>query len=245
MLFGGRTLPFRFHRPRFVRPHPPAKTIHNEEGLVHVTYNIENGQIFICNCCTCCCGLLRSVKEFNAPYLLAKSHFTAAIDRESCSACGVCADERCPMNAIVEEDGEYAVLNERCIGCGVCVSSCPTESIKLERKPESEHDKPPANLMDWNLKRAAEHRIGHGVTSGSYPFRGASHCAFPVWLSSSVPRIFPFVIYILDDSRRFRQRLGILLSQNLCSCVNSCAIIWGEFSSVAFHHIDEEGRFLP
>jgi Pyruvate/2-oxoacid:ferredoxin oxidoreductase delta subunit len=130
-----------------------------EEGLVHCTYNVEDGQIFMCNCCPCCCGLMRSVKEFKVPSLLAKSNFVALIDQQSCVACGVCADERCPMDAIVEEDDAYRVLVERCIGCGVCTSTCPTESIKLVRKPESERDMPSANLIDWNFRRAASRGI--------------------------------------------------------------------------------------
>ena len=130
-----------------------------EDGLVHCTYNIEDGQVFVCNCCSCCCGILRGVKEYNAPYILAKSNFVATIDQDTCAQCGVCADERCPVDAIIEEDDEYKVLPERCIGCGACVPSCPTESITLERKPESEHVAPPANLMEWNIKRAAERGI--------------------------------------------------------------------------------------
>jgi len=130
-----------------------------EEGLVHCTYNIEEGHVFFCNCCPCCCGILRGVKEFNAPYLLAKSHYVASINQDECVQCGVCADERCPMDAIVEEDGAYRVVPERCIGCGVCTPTCPTESITLVRKPESEQVKPPSNLIEWNLKRAASRGI--------------------------------------------------------------------------------------
>jgi Pyruvate/2-oxoacid:ferredoxin oxidoreductase delta subunit len=130
-----------------------------EEGLVHNTYNVEEGQMFVCNCCPCCCGILRGVKEFNAPYLLAKSHFIATIDQETCVQCRVCADERCPMEAIVEEGDEYKIIAERCIGCGVCVPTCPSESIKLERKPESEHVQPPSNLIEWNAQKAAARGI--------------------------------------------------------------------------------------
>jgi Fe-S-cluster-containing hydrogenase component 2 len=130
-----------------------------EEGLVHCTYNVEEGQVFVCNCCSCCCGILRGVKQFKAPYILAKSNFVAAIDQDSCAACGVCADERCPMDAIVETDGSYSVLEERCIGCGVCTPTCPTESIKLGRRPDSQQDQPPSNLIEWNAKRAASRGI--------------------------------------------------------------------------------------
>lgn len=126
----------------------------DEEGLVHCTYNVQQGQMFVCNCCSCCCGILRGIKKFNAPHALAKSNYWAFIDQETCAACGTCADERCPMDAIVEQNGGYAVQPERCIGCGVCVSTCPTESITLLRKPESEQDAPPANIVEWYMARA-------------------------------------------------------------------------------------------
>jgi len=130
-----------------------------EEGLVHLTYNVEEGQHFMCACCPCCCGMLRAVKEFNLPTALAKSDFVAAIDQESCTGCGVCKDERCPMDAIVEENDEYRVIEERCIGCGACAPSCPTEAIALVQKPESERTKPPADTTEWNRIRAAARGI--------------------------------------------------------------------------------------
>jgi len=126
-----------------------------EEGLVHLTYNVVEGQNFVCACCPCCCGMLRAVKEFNLPTALAKSDFVAVIDQESCTACGVCKDERCPMDAIIEEDDEYRVLEERCIGCGACAPTCPTEAIELIHKPEAECAEPPADTMEWKKERAA------------------------------------------------------------------------------------------
>jgi len=124
------------------------------EGLVHTSYNVQAGHMFLCNCCSCCCGILRGMKQFNAPYLMAKSNFVAVINPDECAACGVCADERCPMGAIQEQDGSYTVQPERCIGCGVCTTTCPTESISLVRKPASQVDEPPANLLEWYGKRA-------------------------------------------------------------------------------------------
>lgn len=32
-----------------------------EAGLVHSSMNIKEGHSYICNCCTCCCGVLRGV----------------------------------------------------------------------------------------------------------------------------------------------------------------------------------------
>jgi Pyruvate/2-oxoacid:ferredoxin oxidoreductase delta subunit len=133
--------------------------IAEEEGLVHNTFNVEQEPVFICNCCTCCCGIIQAVKAAKIPHLLAKCSFVASIDQETCTQCGVCADERCPIGAISEEDGIYRVLPERCIGCGVCTPTCPTDSITLVQKPESEQIKPPAHMVEWNLARAASRGI--------------------------------------------------------------------------------------
>jgi Na+-translocating ferredoxin:NAD+ oxidoreductase subunit B len=130
-----------------------------EEGLVHHTYNVKSDHHFICNCCSCCCGIIKGMRDHHAPYMIAKSNYVAMIDQESCTACGVCANERCPVAAIEEIDGVYTVKPERCIGCGVCTPSCPTESISLIRKPESSWDDPPSNLIEWYFKRASSRGI--------------------------------------------------------------------------------------
>jgi Na+-translocating ferredoxin:NAD+ oxidoreductase subunit B len=130
-----------------------------QEGLVHCTYNVQSDQMFVCNCCPCCCGLLRGLNEVKAPFLVAGSNFVAMIDTDNCAQCGVCADERCPVQAITEIDGVYAVQPERCIGCGACTTTCPTESIALVRKPEGQQDQPPANMMEWYGKRAESRGI--------------------------------------------------------------------------------------
>lgn len=130
-----------------------------EEGLVHTTYNVKSGHMYMCNCCTCCCGILRGMKYFNAPFLMAKSNFVAQIDQDECAFCGLCANERCPMGAIIEENSSYRVAPERCIGCGVCTSTCPTAAIALTRRPEAERDEPAPNLLEWYGKRAENRGI--------------------------------------------------------------------------------------
>jgi NAD-dependent dihydropyrimidine dehydrogenase PreA subunit len=127
-----------------------------EEGLVHCTYNFEHNQMFVCNCCSCCCGLMRLLTEYHTPYGLVRSNWVAAIDEDLCETCGVCANERCPVEAIEETDGgDYLVLGDRCIGCGVCVITCPTEAMSMSPRPESEHTIPPRNIVDWSVQRAA------------------------------------------------------------------------------------------
>ena len=131
-----------------------------EEGLVHSAfYNIKHGHFSVCNCCPCCCAILRGAKYFDSAHIIAKSDFVAVIDQETCSECGVCAEERCPMEAISEEDVAYEVQPDTCIGCGVCAITCPTESIRLLRKTESEREEPAENMRDWSEKRAANRGI--------------------------------------------------------------------------------------
>jgi Pyruvate/2-oxoacid:ferredoxin oxidoreductase delta subunit len=127
-----------------------------DAGLVHSTMNITDSMYHFCNCCPCCCGLLRGVLEFEAPHLVARSNFWATIDPDTCEACGVCADERCPMGAISEAEDFYQVDQERCLGCGVCVTTCPTESIELVRKPEDQCIQPPKNTRDWMIQRSED-----------------------------------------------------------------------------------------
>ncbi len=127
-----------------------------KEGLVHTTYNAdESGITCLCACCPCCSGFLSGLAKYKAPYMVTRSSFTAWIDETECERCGVCANERCPMGAIKEDDG-YRVIPERCIGCGVCTSTCPTGAIRLVRRPDSELESLPSGLEDWAVKRMGE-----------------------------------------------------------------------------------------
>jgi Pyruvate/2-oxoacid:ferredoxin oxidoreductase delta subunit len=126
----------------------------DREGLVHLTYNaVDVPAAFLCSCCPCCCGLLRGIKEYHSPYAIARSNYVAHIDQDTCVNCGTCRDERCPMDAIVEEDGNYRVLEKRCIGCGVCVITCPSESLTMRERPITERDEIAKDMMDWSVRR--------------------------------------------------------------------------------------------
>lgn len=127
-----------------------------EEGLVHATYNVRERPMFVCNCCSCCCGFLRGLKEFHAPYVIARSSFMASIDPETCEDCGVCESERCPVDAIRAENGSYTVSEERCIGCGACAVACPSDSIRLVPRAAAECAVPPKDVMHWAVERASD-----------------------------------------------------------------------------------------
>ena len=130
-----------------------------KEGLIHQSHNVKSGLKAICNCCSCCCGLLRGAKEFGAPHMMLRSNYVAQIDLETCTLCGICAEERCQMGAIIERNGEFSVLTDQCIGCGVCSTTCPSESISMELRPETERTEPAEDRAEWSLKRAASRGI--------------------------------------------------------------------------------------
>jgi len=121
-----------------------------EEGLVHLTGNVQFGQYYICNCCKCCCGVLRAINKYDIPAsLVINSHYYAEIDPETCIACGTCLDERCQVNAIDKDEETYRIIPERCIGCGLCIHTCPTESIRLIHKDREKVAAPPVSENDW------------------------------------------------------------------------------------------------
>jgi NAD-dependent dihydropyrimidine dehydrogenase PreA subunit len=125
-----------------------------KEGLVHTTYNAdESGVTCLCACCPCCSGFLSGLAKFKSPYIVAHSRFVAQIDPDKCSQCGTCAEERCPMNAVVQGE-TYQVSLDRCIGCGVCKSTCPTGAIELIERPGAEEETPPSDLREWAVQRS-------------------------------------------------------------------------------------------
>jgi Pyruvate/2-oxoacid:ferredoxin oxidoreductase delta subunit len=151
------------------------------EGLVHCTYNVQREALFICNCCPCCCGFLRGVKEFGAPHLLVRSNWVSTLQAERCTACGACAGGRCPMDAIAQSAGRYTVSEERCIGCGVCTVSCPADAITLKPRPPQDRTKPPRNIAAWAFSRAVRRR---GAVRAAAQFGGIALQAMRSYLAT-------------------------------------------------------------
>ena len=119
-------------------------------GLIHLTANTKEGNIYICNCCGCCCGMLRGIIELDNLDAVAHSNYVAVVDEDICSSCGDCLD-RCHVEAITID--ETAIVNERCIGCGLCITKCPVEAIKLVKREEGDILDVPENQYDWWEKR--------------------------------------------------------------------------------------------
>jgi electron transport complex protein RnfB len=46
-----------------------------EAGLVHSVSNSVEGTYYICNCCTCSCGILRGMAELGIANVVASSAF--------------------------------------------------------------------------------------------------------------------------------------------------------------------------
>jgi formate hydrogenlyase subunit 6/NADH:ubiquinone oxidoreductase subunit I len=126
-----------------------------EEGLVHTTNNSQDRLTFLCNCCPCCCTVLRGLTQLEIPNAFAKSRWRAKVDVNQCIGCGVCEDERCPVEAIAVIDVVAEVDPSRCIGCGLCVTGCEDEAVKMVFRGE-EVAEPPATVAEMGRTIAAE-----------------------------------------------------------------------------------------
>jgi Na+-translocating ferredoxin:NAD+ oxidoreductase subunit B len=105
--------------------------IAEEAGLVHTSNNSADRANLICNCCPCCCTVLRGKTQLKHPHAFEPSRFMAKVNPEECTGCAICADERCPVKAITMVEDVASVDQQECIGCGLCVSGCPAGGLVL------------------------------------------------------------------------------------------------------------------
>jgi electron transport complex protein RnfB len=123
-----------------------------EVGLVHTVSNVRQGIGYVCNCCSCCCAILRGITEYGIENSVARAGYYAVIDPDECLSCGTCI-ERCHVHAISEQASVSVVNQARCIGCGLCVTGCVNEAARLERRPEADIVAPPVDFAAWERER--------------------------------------------------------------------------------------------
>jgi ferredoxin len=123
-------------------------------GLVHSVSNIVEGLSYICNCCGCCCGVLRGITKWGIENSMARANYEAIADKDACVGCGICLD-RCQVSAIRmgSKDNKAVIDREKCLGCGLCVSTCAVKAIRLVPRPEAEQIKPPQDFGKWEHER--------------------------------------------------------------------------------------------
>jgi ferredoxin len=126
-----------------------------QAGLVHTSNNSADKANMICNCCPCCCTVLRGRSQLDLPNAFATSSYVAKVVADDCNGCGICVDERCPMKAITITDTIAVVDEKRCIGCGLCVTGCPTNAMALVDRPAPSHPVC-ANSRDLGMKVLSE-----------------------------------------------------------------------------------------
>jgi ferredoxin len=124
-----------------------------EANLVQIAENVQCDVKYMCNCCSCCCVMMKAIKTFDIHNAIVTSNWIMEIDTEKCTGCGKCV-EVCPINAIElarkEDDNNKsmkAICNKNiCFGCGVCSSACKSGAISLE--PRSKRVFTPETIFD-------------------------------------------------------------------------------------------------
>jgi ferredoxin len=124
-----------------------------QAGLVHSVSNCQQDITYICNCCTCSCGVLRGIADLGTANVIARSAFINHVDEDRCVGCEDCIPS-CQFEALYMQ-GEIVQINEsKCVGCGVCVSKCMENALELIRRPPEEILPIPKTEHDWRIQRA-------------------------------------------------------------------------------------------
>jgi len=135
-----------------------------QAGLVHSVSNRQEEIGYICNCCTCSCGVLRGISEKGIANAVARSAFVNTVDPDICSGCETCLNY-CQFDALSLEDGIMVVSEVSCMGCGVCVPFCETEAMTLVRRREEDVLQIPVTKEDWGIERAEARGIDLNIIS--------------------------------------------------------------------------------
>jgi NAD-dependent dihydropyrimidine dehydrogenase PreA subunit len=130
-------------------------------GLMHIGDNVKNNLGFICNCCECCCGILRGYHDHGIFNTAVASSFEMRVERQKCVGCGKCVP-KCQIKAIrmeASKEGDKPRLKaviapELCLGCGICYRSCNQKALTLHKRERRVTT--PENSMEKMLMMAVE-----------------------------------------------------------------------------------------
>jgi ferredoxin len=132
-----------------------------QAGLAQTGDNVQRKVSYICNCCSCCCGMFEAIKEFNLRGAVVTSNWIMRIDGEKCSGCGRCV-AACPINGIRLVDKPNrdrptktaACDDGLCLGCGVCYSACRQGALRMESRAQRVYT--PETVFDRVVTMAIE-----------------------------------------------------------------------------------------
>lgn len=142
----------RQNRGRPISVEEAIEVLHEAErdGRVLQTGNAKK-ILFLCTCCSCCCGVLRSIKSDPNPASRVSSPYLVSCNPLTCTGCGVCIT-RCPMVAFHLDKDKVVHEPNRCIGCGLCVSTCPSDALSMQRKAKAEQAYVPRTLSGTYIR---------------------------------------------------------------------------------------------
>lgn len=129
-------------------------------GLVHSVSNSQEGLWYLCNCCTCSCGILRGLSDLGLANVVASSPFVNTLNDQLCLVCEACLPY-CQFGALALQNGHTVVQAQRCVGCGVCIPACPEGALVLVRRPASQVTYVPKDFEEWAALRTSARQPFH------------------------------------------------------------------------------------